>query len=75
MIYVLTPFRTDFFRSCEMKGLDPRSRDVKWMYRWKQFLGIKIFKTDEVIYGIQFSAFTTKEIESFKIELALRAEK
>lgn len=75
MIYILTPFRTDFVRSCEMKGYDHRDRNVKWIYGWEQLMGIKIFKTDEVRYGIQFSAFSPKEIERFQVELALRTEK
>lgn len=75
MIYILTPFRRDFIISCEMKGFPPEHPNVKWINSWEQLIGRKIFKTDEVRYGVQFSSFPEKEIERFKIELALRTEK
>jgi len=76
MIYVLTPFRSDFVMHCNEFFIHPQdSRAIRWIDDWQKLLGLKIFKDDKVIWGSKAAFFKPEQFERLQIELAIRTEK
>ena len=79
MIYIITPYLTDFMRVCEREGFNcpvvrgkPENQNIMQIHHPMQLYGRKIFKIDKIFYGDQAHLFDTETLERIKMEIALR---
>lgn len=79
MIYIITPYLSDFKRVCEANNWPiaiisgrPRSQNIMWIHDWQQFLGRKIYKMDLIIWGEQSKEFHPSHAKRLYEEIELR---
>lgn len=80
MIFIITPNLADFKTVVTMRKIPvkynfnglPKHPGVRWITSWRNFLGLKIKKHDEVIYGYDYNRFSKEELERLPVEIAMR---
>lgn len=79
MIYIITPYLSDFKIVCKENGYFPKVLDgqvynpnIQWIYHWQQLMGRKLFKADIILYGRECSSFSDYDLERINVEIKLR---
>lgn len=79
MIYIITPFLTDFKSTCVVEGFDCpiqggriMNPNFVWVHDWMQLHGRRISKVDKIIYGQLVHRFDSAMLERIKLEIEIR---
>jgi hypothetical protein len=72
MIYVITPFLSDFKAICIARDTHILDKSLQWVNSWKYLIGKEVFPTDEIIYGANIKEFEQAELDKIHIELKIR---
>jgi hypothetical protein len=79
MIYIITPYLTDFMEVCKREGFNcpvvrgkPENQNIMQIHHPMQLMGRKIFKIDKVFYGDKVNCFDVDTLEKIKFEIELR---
>lgn len=76
MIYLLTPWRSDFIMHCNEFGIHPYNHQkITWINDWKQFMGRSIKKDDRIIWGSKSAMFEPRQFNALLMEIKMRTEK
>lgn len=78
MIYIITPFVSDFRSTCRSHELPDYylcNSEIKWINGWEKLMGLRISDTDKVIKGEQYNAFSDEDRNRIDVELKIRSHK
>jgi hypothetical protein len=79
MIYIITPYLSDFRNVCLenkwnplIKRGMPSNPNIRWIFDWQQLIGRKIFKVDIIIWGYLCDQFTVPMFNRIEEEIEIR---
>ena len=79
MIYIITPFLSDFISVCEREGLrcpiqrgKPINEHILWVHHPMQLYGREIMKVDRVLWGELTDRFEEDTLNKIITEIEIR---